>query len=524
MKYNPIYKPKQIITGTGQTVIVTGWTIKERVVKAIAKSGSDVDYAAIAQLYSPTRGINLLIRNLLANPQVKTIILLNATREDKNSGSIQCLADFFVNGVSPGISQTGRDCWVINSDVVGYIDKEVAITDLTHLRQSLIVRHCRSLAEVVVELASAESKPKHSWGEPRIFPYTEPTIEIVPGDRYVHRIEADTIAEVWVKILHRILKIGTPRPTGYGGQWQELINLVAVVRYEPEGFYFPEPNYLPCDRESIKNYIPQILDDAPYVEGVKYTYGQRLRSWFGKDQVEQVIQKLIGEVDAASAVMSLWDSGNGSWESSFYSQDDPDTMSPNTIRQEWDDDDCYSDHDKGGSPCLNHIWVRVVDNELSMTATFRSNDMFSAWPSNAMGLRALQVYIRDRVAKGLGQEFDLGPLITISQSAHIYDDCWENAKTTVEKHYKEITRKEQCEYADPAGNFIIESERGEIIVSHLSPECETVQIWKGKSALKLIRAISTDCPHIHPAHIGYLGVELHAAEVQGNDYRQDQCK
>jgi thymidylate synthase len=98
----------------------------------------------------------------------------------------------------------------------------------------------------------------------------------------------------------------------------------------------------------------------PTCEGVKYTYGQRLRSWFGRDQIEQVIQKLIGEIDAASAVMSLWD---------------------------------VQDHDKGGSPCLNHIWIEVVDNELSLTATLRSNDMFAAWPANAMGLRALQQYI-----------------------------------------------------------------------------------------------------------------------------------
>jgi len=66
-------------------------------------------------------------------------------------------------------------------------------------------------------------------------------------------------------------------------------DLMAIVTEEPDGFYFPEPNYLPCDRAFIK-YISQILDDAPYREGVKYTYGQRLRSWFKHDQIEQVIQ------------------------------------------------------------------------------------------------------------------------------------------------------------------------------------------------------------------------------------------
>ncbi|MCZ0902443.1 thymidylate synthase, partial [Microcoleus sp. HI-ES] len=83
------------------------------------------------------------------------------------------------------------------------------------------------------------------------------------------------------------------------------------------------------------------------------------------------------EIDAASAVISLWDAGG------------------NVNRRP----DGSSDHQHSGSPCLNHIWVRVVDGEISLTATLRSNDMFAAWPANAMGLRALQQHIRDEIAR-----------------------------------------------------------------------------------------------------------------------------
>jgi thymidylate synthase len=48
--------------------------------------------------------------------------------------------------------------------------------------------------------------------------------------------------------------------------------------------------------------------------------------------------------------------------------------------------------------------------------------MFSAWPANAMGLRALQHHIRDEIASQSEYDLTMGPLITISQSAHIYDD------------------------------------------------------------------------------------------------------
>lgn len=478
-QYKPIHKPNQLIIGTGHTAIVTGWTVK----KAIAKRLDSLEYAAIGQLYSPTRGINFLIRNLLANPQVRYLIGIEATKEDENAGGVQCLMDFFDCGVSEAITDTGKPCWKVNSEITGYIDREIPFEALELLRCNIESHICASTYAAIALTRNLADRNCQPWGQPQTFPLTESIPVTLPGNRYGHRIEGKTIAETWVKIIHRIKTTGTIRPTGYDGQWQELIDLVAIVTDEPPGFYFPDPNYLPCDREFIEKYIPQILDDAPYVEGVKYTYGQRLRSWFGKDQIDQIIQKLIGEIDAASAVMSLWD---------------------------------VQDHEKGGSPCLNHIWVRVVNNELSLTATFRSNDMFSAWPSNAMGLRALQVYIRDRVSEGLGIPLKLAPLITISQSAHIYDDCWENADKVITQQYS--TGKQV--YNDPVGNFIIERQDREIVVIQTTSTGEVAREYRSRSPLKLIREICQANPGIRPDHIGYLGIEAQKAHTNQN-YIQD---
>jgi thymidylate synthase len=136
-----------------------------------------------------------------------------------------------------------------------------------------------------------------------------------------------------------------------------LIDLTAVITDEPEGFYFPEPNYLPIERRFVGDYIAQVVEDAPTREGVKYTYGQRLRSWFGRDQIEQAINALVADPNTSRAALNLWDA---------------------------------ADYEHSNPPCLNHLWVRILNRRLSLTATFRSNDMFSAWPANAMGLRALQ--------------------------------------------------------------------------------------------------------------------------------------
>lgn len=476
--YQPAYKPNQIICGTGRTVVVTGWTVKE----SVAKHLQPHEYAGIGACYSPTRGISLLIRNLLANPFVRYLVVLNATKEDRNAGAGNCLLDFFRNGFELGLTDTGKQCWLICSAVVGYIDIEIDSSALHQLRQSVECVEAKTIAEAVSQVKAfcVLKERVEPWSQPLTYPLATVEPTVLPGTRYGHRIEGRTIAETWVKIVHRIKTTGTIRPTGYDGKWQELIDLMAIVTDEPEGFYFPEPNYLPCDRAFISEYVSQILDDAPTQEGVKYTYGQRLRSHFGTDQIEQAIGKLITDIDSARVVMSLWDVQDGEANSS--------------------------------PPCLNHIWLRVVDYELSLTATFRSNDMFSAWVANAMGLRALQQHIRDEVSDRSNYNLKLGPLITISQSAHIYDDCWENADNLIQNQYKKLLA--QRDYADPSGSFVINVQDGKIVVEHMTPGTgEIVNCYSSKSATNLYRQIAADCPALQVEHAMYLGYELQKAEL-----------
>ncbi len=475
--YKPLHKPNQLIYGTGQTAVVTGWTVKG----AIAKKLQPHEFAVIGQLYSPTRGISLLIRNLLANPHVRFLVILNATKEDRNAGGCECLLDFFRNGFTEGQSDTGRRCWVIRSSIPGYIDFEIEADGLERLRQSVKTSVADSIAKAVSQVQSyALQDTVEPWGSPLEFPKSAVVPTVLPGPRYGHRIEGRTIAETWVKIIHRIKTTGTIRPTLHDGQWQELIDLMAIVTDEPHDFYFPEPNYLPYNKSFIKRYVSDILDDAPQGEGVKYTYGQRLRSWFEQDQIEQVIEKLLAEINSARAVMSLWDVGN--------------------------------DKASDSPPCLNHIWVRVVDNELSLTATFRSNDMFSAWPANAIGLRALQQHIRDAIATRSNYDLKMGPLITISQSAHIYDDCWENADNLIQTQYAKICQ--QRDYDDPSGSFVINVQNGKIIVEHMTlGSGEVINCYSGKSAKQLYQQLAADCPSLQVEHAMYLGTELQKAEM-----------
>jgi len=119
----------------------------------------------------------------------------------------------------------------------------------------------------------------------------------------------------------------------------------------------------------------------------------------------------------------------------------------------------------------------------------------------------------------------MGPLITVSQSAHIYDDCWENADKLIQSQYAKICQ--QRDYADPSGSFVISVQNGNIIVEQMTPGSgEVVGCYSGKTARHLYQQIAADCPSLQVEHAMYLGTELQKAELalsmkQGFVYEQD---
>ena len=106
----------------------------------------------------------------------------------------------------------------------------------------------------------------------------------------------------------------------------------------------------------------------------------------------------------------------------------------------------------------------------------------------------------------------MGPLITVSQSAHIYDDCWENADNLIQSQYAKICQER--DYADPSGSFVISVQDGKIVVEHITPGSgEVVNCYSGKSARQLYQQIAADCPSLQIEHAMYLGTELQKAEM-----------
>jgi thymidylate synthase len=468
----PIIFANQLLSGTGDTAIVCGWTP----VKKVAIHFAQEDYGVIGSLYSPTRGIDVLVRNLLANPSIRKVVILGGKKEDKNAGAAKCLADFFSQGFAKGKRINNKPCWVINSDINGYIEEDIDEEALIMLRSRIKVfvyfdSHNYPYYEII-----KLNKPVEPTLEKAFYFYTQQVeSKINPGIKTGHSIQAETIKEAWLKILHLIRTTGNVMRTANGGEWQEITNLMITVNNEQKEFVIPKDNFLPINEDFLKQYIEQFISEE--VQTDSYTYGGRIRSYFKNDQLKEVKAKLLVNKNSTRAVINLWDSKGEN-------EDNP--------------------------PCLNHIWFRINNNnELIMTCVFRSNEMFTAWLSNIIGLRSLQSNVFDSLLVSY-PDLKIGSISTLSNSAHIYDDSMSSADEILEKYFH--LGKE--DYSDPCGNFLITTKERSIQVVQTTPGAgEEVRTFSGKSPLTLVREIAYSSPEIQPGHIGYLGIELNKAKT-----------
>jgi thymidylate synthase len=321
---------------------------------------------------------------------------------------------------------------------------------------------------LVEEAQRLGSLPPHA--APRLFPVSDPPApETFPSLGTGLHVTGAYAADVWTRLIDLILRFGVVKPTEYGIRQREALNLTAVVTDEDPAH--PHlPGFLPVTASDLAGYFPGVLEDTPPGD-LSYTYGNRLRGYFGVDQIAVLIEKLCEAPYTRRAVAVTWDP-------TF----DPQLETP---------------------PCLTQLVFNVVEGHLFLTYVARSQDIVGAWPQNTLALRALQ----GRVADQLGLQ--LGPITSHSISAHIYEQDWAHALEIVARR----AGAHQALVFDPHGNFVIRLEQAEIVVELLDPAGQHV-LWRanGTSSLALGSQIAGLGLASLPEHYVYLGRELQRAE------------
>ena len=477
--------------------VATMWTEREVVKKLL----DGTEYNVIGNLYS-SAGISAMIRNIFANPYIRTIFLWGADL----SRSGQALLAFMEHGVDD-------DYFIVGDEKRGQIEKDIPKDALELFRKSVTVVNLRGQSPDALkkEIIGAKHTNKQPFTDPVLFPSHRPKPFTFPSEQIGFRASGKTIAQTWLKILNTIMRYGRVKKTRYAqeNELKEVLNMVAVITSEKiDDPYFP--HYFPFTKKDIAVYTPQVVS-AKKIPGIAYTYGQRLRENHGVDQVQEVIELIKRRPFSKKMAMFTVD-----------------------VAHDWGRDTV----DKGDTPCLTQLLCSIQDNKLFMTAHFRSQDMMHGWPRNAFSLITLQ----DMIATETG--YARGPFCIITHSAHMYADDYDLAGKILKDHFQKelpFTTAQHFE-EDARGNFTIEVAgqkrkrgkrtkypfipgSGEIVLKLFSPDGGlALKEWRDKNATDMYLQL-TDWDYFGmPAHAADIGVQLTRAEYAikfGWEYSQD---
>ncbi|MCP4693638.1 MAG: hypothetical protein GY859_36725, partial [Desulfobacterales bacterium] len=208
--------------------------------------------------------------------------------------------------------------------------------------------------------------PREPAGERIYVEAPEVKITAFPGNVRAHMIVENAPSRAWEMVVQRILRFGR-RVALKKGERIELQNLKVVIErpvFEDEetirksGF----------DPKEFSDYQKKILSSAP--PRTQYTYGHRIRAYFGIDGLEEAVAQLKDDLDDRKAYITLWDN--------------------------------KTDITGAHSPCLVSLFFRKQSDALHLTAIYRSHNAAKAWLENLYGLMALREYVAERIGVSKG--------------------------------------------------------------------------------------------------------------------------
>lgn len=468
----PAYFKDSLIYGNpkSEIAITTLWTPA----KLIADKIDPKLFSVAGQLYSK-EGINFILRNILANPQIRYVIICGT----ELSGSGKALVNFFAKGVDKENNIVSEDFAMIHKEIpqeaLELVRKNVKYENLIGVNDAeKIIRKIKNYA--------SSNKP---FAEPQTFP--DPKNDLAtsfPSEETVFPIRHKFIGPAWLEIVKTIQRFGTLRSNFYGGNVRELFNIAAVVTDE-DSFSPQMFPYMQVSKEEIEKYCQYIMNGNKGDE--VYTYGERLWNYKGINQVEDVIIPYLKKYPTDRAAIAMM----------F---------------------DLAQDHKASRAPCMCLVQASTLGDRLNLTTYFRSHAIFSGWVLNAFGLRRLQKYISDKLG------YKIGTLTIFSNCAHIYDNEWAAAEKIAKEHGNNF----EC-VLDPRGYFMISLDKKEIVAKHYSPDGKYLEEFRQdgaapKAAMALYQKLAAANAVSQVVHAFDLGVELEKAEIAAKNnlkYEQD---
>ena len=224
-------------------------------------------------------------------------------------------------------------------------------------------------------------------------------------------LKAKTISDAWFQLIYNIFDHSYTQNIQRGSFEKEQYRLqypgIAVYIEHPAEDMVPIiPPALgipsPATMEYIEDYFANYLMDPTISENETYRYSSRIHNPMpkGGTQLQRAIDMLKETPLTNQAVVEI-----GTPE---------------------DYDVCYGKDEKLDPPCLRLLDFKAIPYEnnmrLTVTAYFRSWDLWAGFPSNLGGLELLKQYVAGETG------LENGPMYAYSAGAHIYGYQEELAK------------------------------------------------------------------------------------------------
>ena len=254
----PIYYKDQLVLGNVESnvAICTLWTRKEFIAKAIDMN----KVAVIGNLYT-VDGINYLIKNVLANPIIRYIILIG---EDLMSSG-ESFIEFMLNGIDENYKIRNAQAYISKSIPRHFIEAFRNGVKIIDMRREPLEK----LGKLVDSLFSEKLSP---FADPVVITDSIESAESASAEFAGFRVYGSTLADAWLKLLDAVMKFGEIKESDYKIKQRELLDVVAVVE-KPDKDELPE--FLGISREQLEDYVNTFFSPSK-PKGVEYTYGERL--------------------------------------------------------------------------------------------------------------------------------------------------------------------------------------------------------------------------------------------------------
>jgi thymidylate synthase len=489
----------KIINPHGSIGVVTLWSKPDYVIERFREAGVDLDpatspIAVFGTLYG--NGLREMLRNLLYNPQIQTLLICGHDR----SGSRQELVNFLDKGLE-----------IVQEANISYLSEHGLVTNPYRIKGT------GRIIDGLVQPELFENKPRVEWvGDPtktiilckaddteiltrigvffRNFENLErrsieqsvermirpanvpplPQVETLyfPSNPRALQIVQEGPLEAWLELVFLITRFGR-RVTLKKGERLELQNVKVVVE-EPKPEEQSSLLAVNLDPGKIGKYSIEFLDGNLRSDET-YNYGNRLKKHFDLDAVEVISNRLQADPEDRKCYFTLWDNKRDL-------------------------------HTKEGRPCFVSAFFRKFEDRLTLTAIFRTHNAMDAWLLNLYGLMAFQ----EAVARKAG--LTSGAITVISHSISIDPKELDRALMVAGKRKWKM-------HLDPMGYFRITLDGKEIIVEHRFEDV-TLKEYRGKTAVSLQHQIARDVALSDINHAIYLGRQLAKAEMALKDGRE----